>query len=146
MAKIAFQTLMRAAVVQLLTDYKADRELKLQIYPARPASINPPTAFVDGIRERREFVGPTLAQRSPVVDVVVLHGVFDHGDTVKQRDEFVDGFLEWMDERPHQADPNTLIGAVAVADDPTYVPDWLRPELQRTYFATVISVEGFASD
>lgn len=146
MTRIAFQTAMRDAAMVILEDFKSTYDLKLQTYRARPSSIAPPTAFVDRMRERITFIGPIQMQRTPSIDIVVLHGLFDHGNTVDQRDRFVDNFLDYMADRPHAAGANTLIGGVSVEDDPTYVPDWLRPELQRTYFASVITLEGLALD
>lgn len=128
----------------LLTEYAADAGLRLQVYPARPRSINPPCAFIDTIREEREFTAQ-LIQRTPTLEVIVLHGVFDTKDTVEQGDAFVDGFLAWVDARIHQAGGSTTVGAVSTEDQPTYVPDWLPPEQQRTYYATQVNLEGFAT-
>ncbi len=144
--RIAFQTAMRAAAVTLLTDYAFDRSIKLQVYPARPRSIAPPTAFVDKITERIVYIGPQLMQRTPTVEIVVLHGLFDSQDAANQRDAFVDGFLDWQADRFHAAGPNTLIGGVSIEDDPEYVPTWQPPEVQRTYYATRIGLEGLALD
>ncbi len=144
--RIPFQTKMRDAAVQLLSDYAADRELKLQIYPGRPASLFPPTAFIDRMSERVAFVGPTFRQRTVTCQIVVIHGLFDSKDATIQRDAFVDGFTEWVLDNREAADPNTEIGAVTVDDDPNYVPDWVKPENQRSYFATVINLEGLALD
>jgi hypothetical protein len=144
--RIAFQTAMRAAAVALLTDYKADRGIPLQIYPARPRTVVPPCAFVDRLRERVTFTGATLRQRVPSVEVVVLHGLFDSKDAADQRDEFVDGFTEWVLDNYHAAGANTLIGAVETEDDPSYVPDWQPQEVQRSYYATRITLEGLALD
>lgn len=143
--RIPFQTAMRAAAVQLLADFKADFGTNLQIYPGRPRSIFPPTAFVDSINEVIRMTGPTLRQRTPQVQVLVLHGLFDAADTVAQRDAFVDAFLDWVTDRYHAAGANTLIAGVSTDDDPTYVPDWLAPENQRSYYATRITLEGFAT-
>lgn len=146
MTRITFQTNLRAAAYDILVDFKALYEIKLQVYRARPSSIAPPTAFIDRMRERVTFIGPIQMQRVPSVDLIVLHGLFDSGDTVDQRDRFVDNFLDYMADRPHAAGTNTLIGAVSVEDDPIYVPDWLAPERQRTYFASTITLEGLALD
>ena len=35
---------------------------------------------------------------------------------------------------------------VSTEDIPAFVPDWLPPEQQRTYYGTQINVEGFATD
>jgi hypothetical protein len=135
---------MRAAAVALLTDYAADAGVRLQVYRARPASIHPPTAFVDNIREDREFTAQ-LIQRTPTVEVVVLHGLFDSGEAVDQGDAFVDGFLAWVDARIHQAGATSTIGAVSTEDLPTYVPDWLPPAEQRTYYGTQVNLEGLST-
>jgi hypothetical protein len=76
------------------------------------------------------------------VDVIVLHGVFDSGETVDQRDRFVDGFLDWTVERFHAAGANTNLEVRAVRDLPVYVPDWLPSDVN--YYATVITLEGAA--
>jgi len=142
---VGFRADVRAAAVTLLTDYKADANIALQIYPGRPRNIAPPTAFVDNIRETRVFTGPTLVQRTPTVEVIVLHGLFDSKDAVEQGDAFVDGFLAWVDDRYHAAGASTLVGVVSTEDVPNFVPDWLPPEQQRTYYATQIDLEGFAT-
>lgn len=142
---MGFRADLRAAAVTLLTDYAASANVKLQVYRARPASIQAPCAFVDNIREERVFTGPTLVQRTPTVEVIVLHGLFDSGEAVDQGDAFVDGFLAWVDARHSAAGADTLIGAVSTEDNPTYVPDWLPPERQRTYYGTQVDLEGFAT-
>ena len=76
----------------------------------------------------------------------VLDGLFDSADAVVQRDDFVDGFLDWCADRFHAAGANTLIGAISLEDDPEYTPTWQPPEVQRTYYATRISLEGLALD
>jgi hypothetical protein len=141
-----FSAQMRAAAVDLLTDYVASvAGLKVQIYRARPATIVPPTAFVDGFSEAIDNRGIAIVQRHPSVDVMVLHGIFDHGETVDQRDAFVDGFLGWVRDNVHAASGNTTVGMVGVEDIPAYVPDWIRPDAQGrlpTYYATRITLEG----
>lgn len=148
---VAFQTAMRAAAVDLLRDFADEmvgdppaKRLKLQVYAGRPRTIIPPTAFVDGIRESIEYTGPTLHQRTPTVDVIVLHGIWDTADTADQKDAFVDDFLGWCLTRYHAAGGNTLLAIVETEDLPDYVPEWLPPEQQRTYYATRIALEGFA--
>jgi len=137
---------LRAAAVELLEDYAAAAALTLQIYPGRPRSIHPPTAFVDVMRETITYPGMTLLQRRPQADVVVLHGLFDSKDTADQADAFVDGFLAWVAARFHAAGANTLVALVSIDDDPTYVPDWQPPEVQRVYYATRITLEGYAEN
>ncbi len=134
---------LRGACVTLLSGYASSASLKLQVYPGRPRSLQPPTAFVDRIVETSNFIGPTSFQRHPIAQVIVLHGLFDSKDTVEQADEFVDGFLPYVYANVHAAGANTVIGEVKTEDDPEYVPDWQDPQVQRSYFATLITVEGF---
>lgn len=138
---IALQTAARAACVSLLEDYASDASIKLQVYRARPSSIFPPTAFIDLIRETTIYRGPTLRYRTVICECVVIHGLFDYGDAVDQKDAFVDGLMDWSLDRYHEAGGETILGIVATEDIPNYVPDWLPPEKQRTYYASRIDVE-----
>lgn len=140
--RIQFQTEMRAAAVQMLRDFAADVDIPLQVYEGRPRSINPPCAFVDRLSERITFDG--LRQRLVSVEVVVLHGLFDSKDAAAQKDAFVDGFVDWSSDHYHAAGANTILEPRAIEDDPSYTPDWQPPEAQRTYYASVITLEGFA--
>lgn len=141
--RVAFSSQIREASVTLLTDYGLDAGLKLQVYPGRPRSINPPCAFIDRIIETLD--PDNFLQRRPRVEIMVLHGLFDTADAVNQRDAFVDGFVDWVADRFHAAGANTLIAPVSVEDEPDYTSDWQRQEDQRTYFGTRITLEGFAA-
>src|SRR5688572_13005600 len=101
------RTAMRAAAVSLLTDYAQSASVQLQVYPARPRTLSPPSAFVDAIRETINYTG--LHQRVPTADVIVLHGLFDSKDAADQADAFVDGFIDWTLDRYHEAGANTGI-------------------------------------
>jgi hypothetical protein len=135
---------LRAAAVDLLTAYAASAGTRLQVYRARPTSIYAPTAFVDGMGEKVEYLGPSLMQRTPTVELLVVHGLFDGGEAVDQRDVFVDGFLAYVATRYHEAGANTLLGITVVDDLPDFVPTWLAPEKQKTYYATRITLEGLS--
>lgn len=139
-----FRAAVRAACVSLLEAYRADAGIKLQVYRGRPASIHPPTAFVDRISEALTYPAYSYPTRTPRAEVVVLHGLFDSGEAVDQADAFADGFLEWVTANLAAAGENSTISVVEMEDDATYVPDWLAQENQRTYFATRITLEGFA--
>ena len=142
--RIAFQAAVRAAAVTMLTAYAADAGVGLQVYPARPRSIYAPTAFVDRITESIDYFGPLSRQRTPRVEVVVIHGLFDSKEAADQKDVFVDGFIDWVTDNVHAAGANTTIGLVETSDEPTYVNDWMPPEQQRTWYATRLTLEGFA--
>lgn len=136
------QTLMRAAAVQFLEDLKQDLSIRLQIYRARPATINPPCAFIDSMSESLAYTA--LNQRKPQADIVVLHGLFDSGEAVDQRDVFVDALVDIVLDDVHAIHPNTTVGIVAIEDDPTFVPEWLPSANQRTYYATRFTLEGLS--
>lgn len=132
----------RAAAVTLLKDYATSADVKLQIYPGRPRTIAPPTAFVDGIDEDISYIGHVL-QRHMTVNAVLVHGLLDSKEAADQKDAFADGFIEWVRTRYHAANPNSLIQVSSLEDDPNYVPDWLPPEQQKTYYATRLGLEGW---
>jgi len=140
---MGFQADVRAAAVSLLTDYATTESVQLQVYPARPRSIYPPTAFVDAISESVAY--PTsLRQRRPQVTVIVVHALYDGLEAATQKDEFVDGFLDYVDARYHEAGANTMFAAVSTSDIPDWVPDWFPPDQRKTYYATEITLEGYA--
>jgi hypothetical protein len=130
----------RAAAVALFLGYAADAGIKLQVYPARPRSINPPTAFVDLIHETITYDG--LRQRNPSAVCIVVHGLFDSADAADQKDAFIDGFLDWVTADIHAAGGNTVIGVTNTEDIPAWQPDWMPTEQRRTYYATQITLEA----
>jgi hypothetical protein len=142
---IPFQTLMRKAAVDLLTEYAQDASLKLQVYPGRPRSVYPPTAFPDLMREETVFTGPTQRQRTITVELVAVWGLFDSAEAVAQRDAFCDGFADYVTDNRGKADPRSVIASVAFQDIPNFIPDWLPPEEQASYYATRIALEGYVS-
>lgn len=143
---MGLQADMRAAAVTLLKEYGASAGIKLNTYRARPSTITPPHAFVDLIRESIVYTGPTLRQRTPIAEVVVIHGIFDGGEAADQKDAFVDGFLDWVNTRFHAAGANTIAGVTDTEDIPDFVPTWLAPEQRSVYYATRITLEGYASN
>lgn len=141
------QTAMRAAAVSLLEDCAANAGVKLQVYRARPASVYPPTAFVDSMGDdTADFVAPAIFQHNATINLVCIWGAYDSGEAVDQRDAFVDAFHTWIRTRYHEAGSASLIGPRSLADDDLYVPDWLPPDQQRPYYATRITLEGFETD
>ena len=142
MLRVQYQTAMRSGSVTLLENYAADAAIRLQVYPARPRSIYPPTAFIDSIGETLDYTG--LRQRHPQAEVVVVHGIFDTQEAAEQRDAFVDGFIDWVTDHPEGSGAGNLIWVAETSDLPTFVPDWVAPENQKTYYATRIVLEGLS--
>lgn len=118
--------------------------VKLSTYPGRPTSIGTPHAFVDNIQEENVLSGH-LMQRTVTVTVVILWGTFDSKAAVEQKDEFVDGFAEYLRDVPNYAaaGASSIFRFAGSEDDPTFTPDWLPREVQRPYFATRMTLEGY---
>jgi hypothetical protein len=131
--------------VTLLGAYAAAQTppVKLQVYPGRPRSIYAPCAFVDAIRESIDYTQSVLSGRTAEVDVVVLHGLMDTAEAATQKDAFVDGFLAYVYANIHAAGGIRTFGAVSTEDVPDYVPDWLPPNEQRTYYGSRITLQGY---
>lgn len=144
--RVAFQTAMREASVQLVRDFAVDYDVKLQVYPGRPRTIFPPTAFVDRIREQILYIGPVSRQRTVFVDMVILHGLFDSAEAAAQKDAFIDRFADWVLDRYRAAGSNTEISVSETSDDPNYVPEWQPEAERRSYYATTVTLEGLALD
>lgn len=121
------------------------QSVKLSTYPGRPASIAPPHAFVDVLRESIEYVGH-LMQRTVQADLVIVWGAFDSKAATEQKDAFADDLIAYVRTQVHAAGANTTIGVVSTEDDPTFLPDWLPREQQRTYYATRVTLEGYAEE
>lgn len=144
MPRAAFQTAMRAACVALLTAYASDAMVKLQIYPGRPRTIYPPTGFVDTINDELDYAG--LRRRTTTAEVIVIHGLYDSAEAAVQKDAFMDSFIDWATDHHDAAGPGTLVEVRRTNDLPDFVPDWMPPEQQATYYATRIELEGISLD
>ena len=118
----------RAAALTLLDGYKtANAGSLLQTFQARPASINPPSAFVDAINEPEIAVNSYGMQRTPQVAVRFVRGSFSSGDVAEANDDLVDGFIEYVRVNFHAAGPNTTIYVSAAEDDDGWIPEWIEP-------------------
>jgi hypothetical protein len=142
---MGFQADVRAAAVTTLDAHASAASVELQTNPGRPAKIYPPAAFVDTMRETIIYLGQ-LKQRTVQADVVVIHGSFDSPSAVAKKDAFVDGYIDYVRDNVDAAGANTTLAVVSTEDDPTFVPDWLEREGRVTYYASRITLEGFAAD
>lgn len=151
LTRVPMQSATRAAAVRLLTGYAADAGVKLQIYGGRPRSIAPPTGFIDRLTETAiEFTTNGAGtrgtrQRTVVADIVVIWASLDSLEETTQKDGFGDGFSDWVADRFHEIAPNTTCVVLGSEDTPNYVPEWMPPAEQRSYYATLIRLEGFAA-
>lgn len=144
MTRIAFHTELRSACVTLLTALRTSASIDLQVYPGRPMTLRPPTAFVDRIDEEVDYTNH-LRQRRPTAQVIAVWGQFDSKAATEQRDAFVDAWLNAVTDDADAVDPKTLIELNRITDIPVYNPDW-GPEQQQqlSYYATRFFVEGLA--
>jgi hypothetical protein len=141
---MGFRADVRAAAVSLLEGYKtANPDALQQVYPGRPGSIYPPTAFVDAVNESAIVytVGPII--RSPVAEIILIQGLFDSKDATEQQDALVDGFLAYVRDNLHEAGGATLVTISSIVDVPNYQPDWI--ENAPIYYASRLSLEGLMS-
>jgi hypothetical protein len=129
-----------------LLAFKAAEGISLQVYPGRPRTLVPPSIWQDrrqdtisfrGVRDVN-FMGHTLR-----TELVALHGLFDSGEAVAQRDAFVDAFASYIraNRDTGLAGPNSVLLSMVLDDVPNYVPDWVPERDQLVYFATLITLE-----
>lgn len=146
---MATQAAYRAAAVALLTECAAAASVNMQVYPARPMTLYPPTGFVSEMGDATTpFPGTSsLYQHTPLVEVVMVWGTFDSKEAADQRDAFVDAYHAHVAANVHKAGANTLVGPQSVNDIPVFNPDWgSEDQRQTSYYATRVVLEGFATD
>jgi hypothetical protein len=141
---MGFRADVRAAAVSLMEGYKTANPGALrQVYPGRPASIYPPTGFVDAVNEGSITYtqGPIL--RTPVAEIVLIQGLFDSEEATTAQDALVDGFLAYVRANLHEAGGSTLVTIAGIVDVPNYQPDWITDA--PIYYASRLSLEGLMS-
>lgn len=146
MARLPLHTNARVGTVALVEGYRTSTGLALgQLYRARPAgSPKVPCVFIDRIVEDADSFTREESQRAVRVALRVVWGIYDTGDTVDQRDRFVDGFYGYvMDEGGNAFGANAVLYWRTVTDDPDWRPEWLAES--EPYYMTEITLEGLAS-
>jgi hypothetical protein len=146
-SRIAFETSCRAGAVTLVDGYRHASGVKLgQLYRARPAQLKTPSIFVDSVGESTDAFTVRESQRTVRVGLRAVWGIYDAGETVDQRDRFVDGLYAYvMDNGDHAFGANTTCDWVSVADDENWTPEWITDVPVQPMFSTLITLEGFAS-
>jgi hypothetical protein len=150
MSRVDLQTGARSGTVTLADGYRTASSTKMGLVGrARPAKLSyTPAAFVDSVSENTDAFTQRESQRTVRVGFRLVWGIYDAGQTVDQRDRFVDGFYGYvMDNGDHAFGANTICSWVSVSDDENWTPDWMKPEDTPTQpmFSTLITLEGFAS-
>lgn len=141
---MGFRQEIRAAAVALLEGYRADSDSNLQIYPGRPRSLFPPTAFPLSINEASILYTAGPRNRNPSVDIIWIQAEFDSKEAVTLQDAAVDDFIDWVTAHSDAAGPRSLVTLSSVLDLPNYQPDWI-PNAP-FYFASRLTLEGLKSE
>lgn len=145
MTRLDLQSAVRSGAVTLINGYRDAASLQLgQVYRARPAQIKVPSVFVDSVSEDADAFTREEYQRVVRVGIRVVWGVYDSGQTVDQRDAFVDGFYGHVADNYHAFDGNAECNWIGTEDDEDWRPDWI-PSDDSSYFSTLITLEGRAS-
>ena len=145
MARLPLQTNARAGTIALVNGYRDASGLVLgQVYRARPKVLKVPSVYIDRISEGADSFTREESQRTVTVALRVVWGAYDAGDSVDQRDRFVDGFYGYfMDNGEDAFGANAVIYWRTVADTPDWAPEFGADA--GPYFMTEITLEGFAS-
>jgi hypothetical protein len=101
---------------------------------------------VEGILEPEIRYTAGLRQRTPQAEIILVHGPFDSGEIVDQKDAFVDGFLDFVTDNKDAAGPGTLIYVISTLDIPDWIPTWVPEREQYAYYATRVVLEGSSLD
>lgn len=143
--RLPLQTDARAGTVALIEGYRTSSGTVLgQVYRARPAQIKAPSVFVDSVSENTDAFTVEESQRVVRVGVRVVWGLYDAGQTVDQRDAFVDGFYAHVMDNYHAFGANAECNWIATDDDEDWSPEWIETD-QSKYFSTLVTLEGRAS-
>jgi hypothetical protein len=143
-ARLPLQINARAGTISLVNGYRTASSLDLgQVYRARPKLLKPPSVYIDRITEGTDSFTREESQRTVTVALRVVWGAYDAGDSVDQRDRFVDGFYGHVMDNPDAFGANAVIYWRTVADNPDWTPEWLADA--GPYFMTEITLEGFAA-
>lgn len=128
----------RTGTRALFAGYKSSASSTVQTYGGRPASLYPPTLFIDAINESQIIStrGPRL--REPAVDVIAVRGLFDSEEAADAQDDLVDDFLDYVRAHFDIAGGGTIVQATRVEDLPGFVPDWI--ENAPVYYASRVTL------
>lgn len=128
--------------MSLLDGYKADNPGALrQTYAGRPASLFPPSGFVDAINEPNILITAGPTQREPSIELILIQGLFDSEEAVNNQDALVDGFIDYIRSHIHASGASTLIAnSVSTTDIPNYQPDWILDA--PIYYASRVTLGG----
>lgn len=148
-ASVASVTL-TSQITDALEAYKDLAGIRLNVYAGRPRTIEPPHAWIDARHDTiSSIVAGSAMDHSAIVEVIVVHGLFDSESAVTQRDAWVDGFNSYLRDQLRGrglAGGNSVLERWRVDDIPNFTPDWLPERERTTYYATLYRLEVSIAD
>ena len=92
-----FRAGVRAALNTSLQAFlAANPTLLRQVYRARPASLNPPCAFVGNWREPSITLDTSIATRKPIIELIFVQGEYDNAETMDRQDVLTDAAVSYF--------------------------------------------------
>ena len=125
----------RTALAGILDDFRlANPTLIRQTYRARPATFNPPLAYVGPFNE------PTILHefgnrqtRSMRGQLVIVEGVYENAETADKLDVLADALLTFLAGQHSRADATKLLEPISSEDVDLSIGE-------TTYAATIVTV------
>jgi hypothetical protein len=139
MVTSTFRADMRAAGLALLNGFRTATGLIRQEYDAIPRSFKAPLGFVGDFAEPAISHTMSLRTRTPQMEIVLVVGVYDNAEAAHLQDQIVQGFMDYVSNRPHQVSGATLIQPISTRDTTLTLG---VGERAANYRATVVTVEG----
>ena len=125
----------RTALAGILEDFRAANPTLLrQTYRARPATFNPPMAYVGGINEptiSHQFGGQR--QRIQTSSLVLVQGVYENAETSDKLDVLADALITYLTSQHARVSGATLLEATSSEDVDLAIGE-------ATYAATIVTI------
>jgi hypothetical protein len=125
----------RAALAGILTDFQAANPgLLRQVYRARPATFNPPLAYIGGINEptiSHQFGGQR--QRIQTSSLVIVQGVYENAETADKLDILADALITYLTSQHARVSGATLLEATSSEDVDLSIAETV-------YAATIVTI------
>lgn len=126
---------LRTALAGILEDFRAAHPALIrQTYRARPATFNPPLAYVG------PFTEPTIEHefgnrqtRSMRGQLVIVQGVYENAQTADKLDVLADALLTYLATQHARADATKLLEPISSEDVDLSIGE-------ATYAATIVTV------
>ena len=124
----------RTALAGILDDFKQANPSLRQTYRARPATFNPPLAYVGNFSEptiEHEF--GNRQTRSLRGQLVIVHGVYENAETAEKLDVLADALITYLASQHARADATKLLEPISSEDVDLSIAETV-------YAATIVTV------